>query len=116
MNETKEATYEGWAIVELMGHRRYGGRVREQSMFGANMLRIDVPNGDGDADGFTTHFYGGQTIYGLHPTSEELARALAKRSRPEPISAWELPKLGAGARAAPEPEQIDFDHAKEEDP
>lgn len=35
--------YEGWAIVELMGHRRLGGYVRQAEQFGVAMLRLDVP-------------------------------------------------------------------------
>lgn len=35
--------FEGWAIVELMGHRRLGGYVHEVELAGAAMLRIDVP-------------------------------------------------------------------------
>lgn len=35
--------YEGWAIVELMGHRRLGAFVSEVEIAGAAMLRLDVP-------------------------------------------------------------------------
>jgi hypothetical protein len=35
--------YEGWAIVELMGHRQRAGYVKEAEMFGAKMLRLDIP-------------------------------------------------------------------------
>lgn len=35
--------YEGWAIVELMGHRRLGGYIRQAEQFGVAMLRLDVP-------------------------------------------------------------------------
>jgi hypothetical protein len=38
-----EAAFEGWAIVELMGHRRLGAYVRETELAGAAMLRLDVP-------------------------------------------------------------------------
>jgi hypothetical protein len=37
------AEYEGWAIVELMGHRRLAGWVQEVELAGAPMLRLDVP-------------------------------------------------------------------------
>jgi hypothetical protein len=36
-------TFEGWAILELMGHRRLGGYLREQDVAGAAFIRIDVP-------------------------------------------------------------------------
>lgn len=35
--------FEGWAIVELMGHRRLGAYVREAEFAGAAMLRLDIP-------------------------------------------------------------------------
>ena len=43
MTETTEKTFEGWAIVELMGHRRLAGYVTETELAGAPMLRLDVP-------------------------------------------------------------------------
>ncbi len=39
----KENGFEGWAIVELMGHRRLGAYVSEDELAGAAMLRLDVP-------------------------------------------------------------------------
>lgn len=50
-----------WAIVELMGHRKIGGRVTEQIIAGAPLLRIDVPEVSGQP-GFT-QFYGPSSIY-----------------------------------------------------
>lgn len=35
--------FEGWAIVELMGHRRLGAWVSEVELAGAPMLRLDIP-------------------------------------------------------------------------
>ena len=48
MNEpsTTEAVPQ-WAIIELMGHIRYGGRVGKDSQFLTAMLRVDVPQKDG---------------------------------------------------------------------
>ena len=65
--------YEGWAIVELMGHRKRAGRVSEVEQFGAALLRIDIPAGEDTV----TEFYGGGAIYALRPCSEELARRVA---------------------------------------
>lgn len=48
MNQTAEQPREiGWAILELMGHRRLGGYLREETIAGAAFLRIDVPRGCG---------------------------------------------------------------------
>lgn len=41
----EQKAYEGWAIVELMGHVRLAGRVSPAPMFGTELLRIDIPNG-----------------------------------------------------------------------
>jgi hypothetical protein len=90
-------SFEGWAILELMGHRRLGGRVSEVEMFGAKMCRIDVPTIEntlcGPKDRWTTQYYGGSSIYCMTPCSEEASRLAASISRPEPVHEWELPKL-----------------------
>lgn len=60
-----------WAILEIFGHRRHAGRIREEERFGAKLLRIDVPNkGDPAANGWTTHYYGGSSIFSLTPADE----------------------------------------------
>ena len=88
MNASDEAkAYEGWAILELMGHRRLGGRVCQVEQYGTVMIRVDVPDGEG----WSTQFYGGGSIYCLTPTTEAIARAVAARNKPEPVHAWELP-------------------------
>lgn len=73
-----------WAIVEIMGHRKHAGRVREEERFGAKMLRVDVPtitvtppaDGDGQpvstVEKWTTHWYGGTSIFSFTLTDEEL--------------------------------------------
>jgi hypothetical protein len=72
-----------WAIVELMGHRRRAGQVKEVEQFGAKMLRIDIPADDT----FVTEFYGGSSIYALRPASEEVARRVASDlGDPRPVA------------------------------
>jgi hypothetical protein len=80
--------YVGWAILELMGHRRIAGFVCQAEMYGAAMLRIDIPNTDGTTA--ATQFYGGASIYCLTPTTEEIARAVAMRTQPQPVQRWEM--------------------------
>jgi len=81
MSETTTA-YEGWAMLELMGHRQRIGFVREVEMFGGKLLRIDIPTDGGDM----TEFYGCSSVYALRPLSEEVARDQAKRyGDPRPI-------------------------------
>lgn len=59
---------EGWesAIVEVFGHRKHVGFIREEERFGAKLMRIDVPtNGDVDHPTWETHWYGGASIFSL---------------------------------------------------
>ncbi len=67
--EQVEPTYEGWALVELMGHRRTAGKVTEVELAGAKVLRVDTPNADGET--VATQFYGGSALYCLTPCEEE---------------------------------------------
>lgn len=82
--------FEGWAILELMGHRRLAGMVREVELFGAKMCRIDVPAAGNSS--LATQFYGGAAIYCVTPTSEETARRVALTVQPAPVHRWELPE------------------------
>lgn len=78
-----EATAQ-YAIVEIFGHRRHAGRIIEVEQFGTKMLRVDVPK-DGDFDtGFTSHFYGGASIFSLTPC--DLATALRINKPYEPAA------------------------------
>lgn len=86
---------EMWAVIELMGHRRMAGKVSEQVIAGTPLLRIDVPNGD---EAFVTQFYGGSAIYCLTPTTEEIARSVAKNNQPKPVHTFELPQLEAARK------------------
>lgn len=76
-------TYEGWAIVELMGHRQRAGKVSEADQYGAKLLRVEIPAGEE----FVTEFYGGAAIYCLRPAAEDVARAMAERlGDPRPVA------------------------------
>ena len=83
-------SYAGWAILELMGHRRLAGLVGEAQVGGATFIRIDVP-GEGD-EVVATQFYASGALYCLTPTTEEIARSVARTARPEPVRRWELPR------------------------
>jgi hypothetical protein len=67
------AAFDGWAIVELMGHRIRAGRVTEVELAGGKMLRIDIPTEGEDV----TEFYSTAAIYALRPCTEEIARRKA---------------------------------------
>src|SRR6266436_9913196 len=84
-------SFNRWAIVELMGHRKLAGRVSEEVIAGTALLRIDVPDVP-DQPGFTT-YYGPHTIYSLTPTTELLARRFACAMRTQPIAPYKIRQL-----------------------
>jgi hypothetical protein len=63
--------------------------VTEAQLFGNALLRIDIP---GDGGTMTTQYYGNAAIFSLTPTTEALARAVAKHNQPQPAYRWELPQ------------------------
>ena len=98
--------FEGWAILELMGHRKLAGYVREQNVAGAGFIRIDVPGkGEGNV---ATQFYAPGALYCLTPVAEDIARRYAATMQPEPVTRWELP--------APRPHAVEAEDPDDEEP
>jgi hypothetical protein len=88
-NGKESASFEGWVILELMGHRRLAGHISEAQIGGASFVRIDVPDGDGP-ENVATQFYSPSAVYCITPTTEAIARKVAVGSRPQPVTEWEL--------------------------
>lgn len=86
---TEVQGFDAWAIVEIMGHQTYAGRVSEETIGGQALVRIDIPATD-DQEEFTKLF-GGAAIYCITPTTEAIARAMAKRYEHRPIALYDLP-------------------------
>lgn len=97
--QEKDATEEHWAILELMGHTRFGGRVAEVVRYGVPMCRLDVPDVKDPTKIVATQFIGGSAIYRETPCTQEAAVAVARINQPAPVQRWELPPS-----APPEPE------------
>lgn len=97
MSETTTEPFEGWVILELMGHRRLAGYLMEQQIAGAAFLRIDVPGPDGEED--ATQFYAPSAVYAITPTTKDTALAAASLGRIAPVQRWELPAAVDSARA-----------------
>jgi hypothetical protein len=95
---TDTPTYDGPALVELLGHRRVAGHVTEVVLAGVGMLRVDVPATKGHPA--STHLYAPSALYGLHPVDEATMHACAWRWRHEPVQRWELPALERDDEAA----------------
>lgn len=88
-----EASFEGWAIVELLGHRVLSGYARTVPLLGTEALRLDVALPDDEP--LYTEFFFAHSIYGIVPVAQEDAQAARQ-------AAQNLQVLcGAGMRAWP---------------
>jgi hypothetical protein len=98
--------YAGWAVVELMGHRKLAGRVSQVTQYGAAMLRLDIPGPNGQT--VATQYYTSAAIYCLTPTTEEIAVGVARTRVPEPVQRWELPPPSPPPPSPPSPPVREF--------
>lgn len=117
MEQQVASGYESWAILELFGHTVIAGFVSEETMFGAKLLRIDVPTVDEQHPGFTK-YYGGAAIYGMTPTTEAHARAAAAQIRVRPVTLYVLPepkRLAAPVAEYPRDDRFDDDDDDDDD-
>ena len=64
-----DTPWSGWAIVELLGHRRILGHVTEATIAGGSFLRIETVD-----DPPVVQFYPPGSVYCLTPTSEDVVR------------------------------------------
>lgn len=85
----KAEQFDQWAIVDVMGHQRYIGRVTEQVVAGAGFVRVDVP--ETSKQPAWTKLIGTGSIYAISPVTEEIARAMAEQRQQAPIAAYEMP-------------------------
>lgn len=90
----------GWFVVELMGHRRLTGFVREVTVAGAGYLRVDVPH---DTGFVASPLFPPSSVYQLTPTTEETAR----RSSPYSEAAYRLALPGAAHDETDETDETD---------
>lgn len=92
MTEANQDPFAHWCIVELLGHRRLAGHVREVQIAGSGFLRLDIP-ATGD-HGEQTQLINPSSVYAMHPVDEATARTVAGSFRPQPVHRWELPTAG----------------------
>lgn len=118
--EEAEAFGYEWAIVEVFGHRRHAGLAREEERFGVKLLRIDIPKyqwvqpegqpAELEVVSYTTHFYGGASIFSYSLTDEATARKINTLylSPPHRLLSTQEPAAEAGFdddRFHPDPEE-----------
>ncbi len=88
-NEQEAPQADTWAVVEVMGHSRYAGRISQDQSLGFPMLRIDVPAVDG-RPAFTT-LRAPSSLFSVTPCTEAVALAAAREFRARPLNLLCLP-------------------------
>ncbi len=78
----------GWAVLELLGHRRLAGYVASGDVAGTPFLDVTTPSGEASVRTLVAH----QAVYAITPCTEETARAAAasEAMRPGPVTPWEI--------------------------
>jgi hypothetical protein len=68
--------FEGYAVVELMGHRVVRGYVREVTHFGVALIEVTIPAHTlrGTEEPERKQLYSPSSLYCLEPTTEEAVR------------------------------------------
>lgn len=89
MEEKIEKDSELWAIVEVMGHAKYAGRVSEYAGLGVPLIRVEVPSVN-DRPAFEK-LLGASAIFRITPCTEEAARTAAHQFRVEPLALVHIP-------------------------
>lgn len=81
VHDNRDEPYEGWADVELMGHRSRVGHVREIRLAGKHFLEIRGLRKIDNEGTFELveqlEIYAGTAIYSLTPIDEDQARTIA---------------------------------------
>ena len=70
-----EQKLEGFAIVEVVGHGKFAGRISEHKLGTLVMIRIDVPAVNGFSE--FTKFIAPAALFGITPVDEQTARTAA---------------------------------------
>jgi hypothetical protein len=69
--QSDDAGFE-FARVEIFGHTRHYGRIREEERCGVKMLRVDIPvDGDPGANGWRTIYYAATAVFSFALTTRE---------------------------------------------
>jgi hypothetical protein len=103
--------FEGWAVLELLGHRQRPGFVQEVEMAGTKMLRVDIPVGTDEAgqDVLLTEYYSGSSLYALRPCTEAVARDQTKwMSDPRPVRPLDFREREPRRLGAPDPDENEW--------
>ncbi len=98
-----ESTAAQYAVVEVMGHQTYAGQVAEVQVFGTTLLRVIVPEVDGQQS-FTKDI-APAALYAVTYTTEEVARLTAQHLNAKPLSVY-IPELAERQELRAENEKL----------
>jgi hypothetical protein len=90
-SEVVVQVFEEYCILELMGHGRAAGLVKEVNIAGQGFLRIDVPDADGNTQ--VTQFLNPTSIYRMTPVEKAIAVEIVSRLHNPPVQRYELRRL-----------------------
>ena len=142
MTEQEQAKFDGWAIVDVLGHQRYVGYVRTEAYGAAVLFRVDVPelpereyqlkkpeyignNGDvvwtpagstvqrAATPGYTK-LIGAGSIYSISPCDEAAALKAVEAAQPAQLKLVSLP-ANVLRLSAPDPDPSEEDDDEEAD-
>lgn len=108
--------FDEWCVVELLGHRRLAARVREVTLAGAGMLRLDEPATTNTQS--RTQYVSPGSVYALHPTTEQVVTTMCAQWATEPVSRWDLHRAAELERKAIDAAAVTDrvgDHADDDD-
>lgn len=88
MSEREPFSFDGWAIIEFMGHRKRAGKVKTAEIGGTAVFVVESPTQEEPV----SEVYAASSLYCLTPVTEEVARIAARSVNPQPITAWQLPE------------------------
>jgi hypothetical protein len=142
MSETQQAKFEGWAIVDVLGHQRYVGYVTTEAYGAAVLFRVDVPAleerervtkrpgyaGDRYCPAGTTvkegavagysKLIGSGSIYSISPCTKDAALAAVEELQARPLMSLSMPPESAlpAADAHLADEEEDDEDEPDDDP
>lgn len=134
MSDQNQATYSGWAVIELFGHSREAGFVTTQYFGSACLFQVDIPelpereetlkrpdwNDDGtkllpvgtvirrEAVPGRTRLIGPGAVYAMNPATEQAVRAALENGMRRKFAVVSMPDV-------PQLEAPDSEEAEEED-
>jgi len=131
--DPQQAKFDGWAIVDVLGHQRYVGYVTTEAYGQAVLFRIDVPElaerervtkqpgyvdsryvpagttvKEGAVAGYTK-LIGAGSIYAITPCTKAAALEAVEQSQPRPLMSVQLPPDRALAAQVDGAGEVDFD-------